>query len=211
MEVSAGLDYQRMEKALQALLGDQAAVSCCSTNGDVSSLAPVERSAISGAITRRQKEFAAGRTAAREAMRRLGKMAASIPMEGDRSPCWPTDLVGSISHSHEACVAVVAIKSRWKSVGVDLEPDQDLPRELWSLIGLPTELRRVSALPEAIQARWMMRIFSAKEAYYKWIFPQMPRALEFHDAEILNLLLIFLDRINVTLIWVWFSNKVLNI
>lgn len=30
----------------------------------------------------------------------------------------------------------------------------------------------------------MMRVFSAKEAYFKWIFPQTLCLLEFHDAEI---------------------------
>jgi len=184
MAASTAVDYQRMEEGLQALLGHHAAVSCCSTDGDVSTLAPIERSAIAGAISRRQKEFAAGRTAAREAMRRLGRWPVSIPMQDDRSPLWPADLVGSISHSHTTCVSVVAIKSHWKAVGVDVEPDQDLPRELWSLIGRQNELRRVSALPEAIRARWMMRLFSAKEAFYKWMYPQTLRVLEFHDVEV---------------------------
>lgn len=180
----AAMDYQRMEEVLQPLLGHQAAVTCCSVDGDVSTLAPIERMAIKGAITRRQKEFAAGRAAARKAMLRLGRSAVPIPMQDDRSPQWPADLVGSISHSHAACVSVVAIKSRWKAVGVDVEPDQDLPRELWDLIGLPSELRRASDLPTTLQARWMMRVFSAKEAYFKWIFPQTLCLLEFHDAEI---------------------------
>jgi enterobactin synthetase component D len=180
----AGVDYQRMENGLQAVLGQHAAVSCCSTDGDVSSLTPIERSAIAGAIHRRQKEFSAGRAAAREAMRRLGRSASSIPMQHDRSPCWPADLVGSISHSSTTCISVVAIKSHWKSVGVDVEPDQDLPHDLWSLIGHPNELRRASAVPEAIRGRWMMRIFSAKEAYYKWVYPQTQQVLEFLDVDI---------------------------
>jgi len=79
---------------------------------------------------------------------------------------------------------VVALKSHWNAVGVDVEPDQDLPCELWSLIGLPNELRLVSALPKAIQARWMMRLFSAKEAFYKWMYPQTLRVLEFLDVEV---------------------------
>ncbi len=185
MEASVGLDYQSMEAALQPLLGQHAAVTCCSVDGDVSTLAPVERMAIAGAIPRRQKEFAAGRAAARKAMLRLGKAAVPIPMQDDRSPQWPADLVGSISHTHAACVSIVATRSRWQAVGVDVEPDQDLPRELWGLIGLPSELRRASALPTALQARWMKRVFSAKEAYYKCVFPQVLRTLDFHDAEII--------------------------
>lgn len=184
MEDSADVDYQRMEERLQALLGQHAAVSCCSTDGDVSTLAPIERSAVAGAIHRRQKEFSAGRAAAREAMRRLGRTTASVPMQDDRSPRWPTDLVGSISHSHATCISIVAAKSHWQSVGVDVEPDQDLPHELWGLIGHPNELRQASVLPDAVRGRWMMRIFSAKEAYYKWVYPQTRQMLEFLDVEI---------------------------
>jgi enterobactin synthetase component D len=184
MEACVGVDYQRMEEVLQPLLGQHAAVTCCSTDGELSMLEPIERMAIQGAIPRRQKEFAAGRAAARKAMLRLGRSAVAIPMKDDRSPQWPADLVGSISHSHAACVSVVAIKTRWKAVGVDVEPDQDLPRELWSLIGLPSELRRAAALPQDLQARWMMRVFCAKEAYYKYMFPQLMRVLDFHEAEI---------------------------
>lgn len=178
------MDYQRLEAGLQAHLGHHAAVACRSTDGDVSTLAPMERPAIARAIAHRQKEFAAGRSAAREAMQRLGRSATSIPVRDDRSPQWPADLVGSISHSRETCISVVALKSHWNAVGVDVEPDNDLPRELWSLIGLPNEIRRASALSEAVQARWMKRIFSAKEAYYKWAYPQALLMLDFHDAEI---------------------------
>ena len=167
------------------MLGRHAAVACRSTDGDVNSLAPIERHAVSRAIPLRQKEFAAGRTAARDAMKRLGRPAATVPVQDDRSPRWPEDLVGSISHSRATCVAVVALKLHWLSVGVDVEPDNDLPRELWPMIGLPNEIQRASALPEAVQARWMMRIFSAKEAYYKWRYPQTQRILEFHDVEII--------------------------
>lgn len=184
MATSAVVNHQRLEAGLQALLGHHAAVSCCATDGDVSTLAPIERSAIAGAITRRQKEFAAGRAAAREAMLRLGRSASAIPAQVDRSPHWPADLVGSISHSHATCISVVAAKSHWKAVGVDVEPDQALSRDLWSLIGRPNELKRSSALPEAIRARWMMRIFCAKEAYYKCVYPQTLHVLEFHDVEI---------------------------
>lgn len=178
------MDYQRLEAGLQAHLGRHAAVACRSTDGDISTLAPMERPAIARAIAHRRKEFAAGRSAAREAMQRLGRSATSIPVRDDRSPQWPADLVGSISHSRETCISVVALKSHWNAVGVDVEPDNDLPRELWSLIGLPNEIRRASALSEAVQARWMKRIFSAKEAYYKWAYPQTLRMLDFHDVEI---------------------------
>ena len=178
------MDYRRLEATLQAQLGPHAAVACCSADGDVSTLAPEEYPAVARAIAQRRKEFAAGRTAARNALQRLGRPAVPIPVQPDRSPKWPEGIIGSISHAGATCVSVVALKPHWNAVGIDVESDTGLPRELWDSICIPNEIQRASTLPETVQARWMMRIFSAKEAYYKWVYPQTRRILEFHDVEI---------------------------
>ncbi|MGM9427155.1 4'-phosphopantetheinyl transferase family protein [Hydrogenophaga sp. MI9] len=174
-----------MESTLQALLGHHAAAVCCSTaDGDPAMLTPEEYAAVSGAIAHRQKEFAAGRSAARHAMRRLGRPGVTLPADPDRSPRWPPDLVGSISHSKTTCIAIVALREHRQSVGVDVEPDRDLPRDLWDLICRPDELQRLADLPEAERARWVTRVFCAKEAYYKWVYPQIRALLDFQDVAI---------------------------
>ena len=172
-----------MESTLQTLLGNHAVAVCCSTvDGDPTMLTPGEYAAVSRAVAHRQKEFAAGRSAAREAMRRLGRPAVPVPADPDRSPRWPPGLVGSISHSRSTCIAIVALREHCRSVGVDVEPDRDLPRDLWDLICRPDELLRVAELPEAIRARWVTRVFCAKEAYYKWVYPQIRALLDFQDV-----------------------------
>lgn len=170
---------------MQAILGRHAAAVCCSTTeGDPTMLTPDEYAAVSGAIARRQREFAAGRLAARHAMRRLGRPGVPLLADPDRSPRWPQDLVGSISHSQTTCIAIVALREHCQSVGVDVEPDRDLPRDLWDLICRPDELQRVAELPEAVRARWVTRVFCAKEAYYKWVYPQIRSLLDFQDVAI---------------------------
>lgn len=184
MTSSASVNHERLEEGLQSLLGRHAAAICRTTNGDLKTLTPVERLSIERAIAIRQNEFAAGRAAAREAMHRLGRPPVAIRMQDDRSPLWPADLVGSISHCRKTCISVVALKPHWHAVGVDVEEDRDLSPELWNSICVSNELLRAEALPEDVRARWIMRIFSAKEAYYKWIYPQMPRLFDFHEVEI---------------------------
>lgn len=179
------VDFRQLEAALRASLGPDAAVSCRSTaDGDMSRLAPCEYPAISGAIEQRKKEFAAGRLAARDAMRRLGRPEAPIPANHDRSPQWPMDLVGSISHTKKVCLAVVALRTRWHSVGVDVEPDSSLPSDIWSMICLPQELQRINEFPENERGRWVARVFTAKEAYYKWVYPTVRTLLDFHEVAI---------------------------
>lgn len=174
-----------MEGTLQALLGHHAAAACCCpTEGDPATLAPAEYGAVASAVAKRQKEFAAGRTAARRAMHRLGHPAAPVVAAPDRSPCWPAGLVGSITHCQTTCIAVVALHEHSSSVGVDVEPDQGLSDGLWELVCRPEELRQLARWPEAVRARWVTRLFCAKEAYYKWVFPRIRSLLDFQDVAI---------------------------
>lgn len=176
---------EQLELRLRALAGLHAAVACrCTDSGDVRALAPEERAAVRRAVASRQTEFAAGRQAARDAMRRLGLPAMPVPVNPDRSPLWPVGLVGSISHCRDACVAVVAHGERCLSVGVDVEPDQGIPSDLWPTICTPAELHRLSGMPEAERAGWVTRVFCAKEAYYKWVYPRIQCLLDFQDVEI---------------------------
>ncbi|MEZ5664489.1 MAG: 4'-phosphopantetheinyl transferase superfamily protein [Burkholderiaceae bacterium] len=181
----APVDHRRLECELQDWLGTRAKAACRSTeDGDLSRLEPTERAVVRGAIERRQREFAAGRSAARDAMRRLGWPGAPIPAHPDRSPCWPNGLVGSISHCRTSCVAVVADRRHWTSVGVDVEIDQDLSPDLWSSICTSDELLQAGELPAPMRARWVTRLFCAKETYYKWVYPHIRTLLDFQDVAI---------------------------
>jgi len=174
-----------MESTLQALLGSHAAAACCCTSdGDPALLTREEYVAVSGAISQRQKEFAAGRSAARRAMRQMGRPGVPVLADRDRSPRWPPDLVGSITHCRTTCIAVLALRERWHSIGVDVEPDRDLPRELWDLICRPEEMKRAAEMHEPARARWVTRVFCAKEAYYKWAYPQIRTMMDFHEVTI---------------------------
>ena len=182
MPAISSIDFLDMEQVLQPLLGGDAAIVCCSVTGDPEGLAPVERDAVSAAIPRRKREFAAGRSAARDAMRRLGLPALPVPAGPDRSPIWPSQVVGSISHCQTVCMAVAARSNRWSSVGLDAEDDHGVSPELWPTICRPEELQRAYDLPVEARARWVTRVFSAKEAFYKWSYPQSRTMMEFQDV-----------------------------
>lgn len=185
MTGAAMVDHVRLERTVQALIGPHAAVACRSiTDGDPAELPPAELEAVRRAVTQRQQEFAAGRWAARDAMRRLGHPALAVPANADRSPCWPAGLVGSISHCRSTCLAVLARSDECASVGVDVEPDRGLPEDLWSTICTPEELRQLADMPEPMRSRWVTRVFSAKEAYYKWVYPRIRTLLDFQDVTI---------------------------
>ena len=70
----------------------------------------------------RAKSFLMGRAAARQALKEAGDNSNSpILRNKDKSPMWPDGYIGSISHSGEHAIALVAKASDYRSIGVDIE------------------------------------------------------------------------------------------
>ena len=131
--------------------------------GDHPPLHPVEEAAVLRAVSGRRAEFAAGRTAARDALAQMGLPGVSIPMAEDRAPVWPIGTVGSISHTGTACIAITGDSNDYAGVGVDLEDEGDLDITLRREIGTDKELALIDDNPGIAATR----LFSLKEAAYK--------------------------------------------
>lgn len=132
---------------------------------EVHTLLPGE--ALPGAAPVRLREFAAGRHAARAALRDLGLPLTPIPMAEDRSPLWPDGVAGSITHTRRACLAIAAPADALVGLGIDLEDDLPLAPDLWDIVLSPEDQRDLDAMPAAARGPAAMAVFSAKEAAYK--------------------------------------------
>jgi len=126
-----------------------------------------------GAVPARLAEFARGRSAARAAMRGLGLAHVSLPMNPDRSPLWPPELTGSISHCAGACFAIAGLRSEFAGLGLDLEPTKPVGPDLWPVILRPEE-RDIDPLT----------VFVAKEAAYKAQYPITGVLFDFHALSV---------------------------
>lgn len=165
-------------------LGPSIGVACRDVNGDPALLWSVERTTIQHAVPRRQREFAAGRAAARVAMEQVSSPPAPLHVGQDRAPVWPAGLVGSIAHSSRVCVAVAAWRNAVCSIGIDIEDDAPLEPNLWPIICTPEEIAGLHTLPEKQRGHRVTQIFCAKEAYYKWQYPLTGFLLEFTDVQV---------------------------
>lgn len=177
--------FGRIRELLGMALGPRVGVACTGVDGDPQTLYPEERAAIARAVARRQREFAAGRTAARDAMRRIGWTACAVPSGTDRAPLWPAGLSGSISHTRRLCVAAVAQRHEVGTIGIDVEEQAPIDPMLWDSICTPDELRQLQRLPEEERGHGVTRLFSAKEAFYKWQYPLSGLMLDFQEVEVL--------------------------
>ena len=176
--------HLKLEIELRSQLGPDVAIVCTGVDGDPKDLWPEEFVAVAGAIPRRQREFAAGRAAARAAMRLLQRSDNPVPLLPDRSPGWPEDLVGSIAHTTDVCVAVLGARDQWESIGIDIEPETGIEESLWDTICNPHEKLELLEQTHAMRASHAKRIFVAKEAFYKWYYPQKKKMLDFHSVTV---------------------------
>ena len=165
----------RAASALRALFDAPvaAAVRPCADGGGPLGDGPfeAERRHVAGAVPKRRAEFAAVRACARDALAELGGPRVALVPNPDRSPRWPAGFVGSLTHSSTSCAAVVARASDALSLGLDLEVDAPLDEALFATVCAPRERRALDAMARGRAARFAVRLFSAKEAFYKCQYP----------------------------------------
>jgi 4'-phosphopantetheinyl transferase EntD len=152
--------------------------------GDPAVLYPSEAVAVARSASKRGREFAAGRAAARIALERLGEAPVAIPVGADRAPQWPEGVVGSISHSDGCSLAAVARARDFRGLGVDVEPWTPLASRLLSKILTDTEAAHLRSLGGHELLGWAKIAFSAKESLYKCYQPLARSFLGFHDVDL---------------------------
>ena len=146
---------------------------------------PEEEPLIARSVAKRRNEFVTVRYCARLALGQLGVPPVPI-LKGEKGePCWPDGVVGSLTHCEGYRGAAVAPLGRVRSVGIDAEPHDVLPKGVLDAISLPGERQEISALASARpHLHWDRILFCAKEATYKAWFPVTRRWLGFEDAHI---------------------------
>jgi 4'-phosphopantetheinyl transferase EntD len=143
-------------------------------------LRPDEAHFVADAVDTRRREFAVGRSLAREALRSIGASAGPIGVGAHREPLWPAGVVGSITHCDGYIAAAVAFRDDVRSLGVDAEPALPLPADVVALVASPDEFARLDGIGPAAERV----LFSAKESIYKAWFPLTGRWLGFEDCDL---------------------------
>jgi 4'-phosphopantetheinyl transferase EntD len=138
-----------------------------------------EAESFANSIAKVRRLSGAARIVARNLLQELGVSPCSFPKDGRGAPIFPPGVVGSLAHSDDIAVAAVALDTNGLSIGVDIEPDVDLPDGLIEMVATPNELRRYHG--EILRSRLL---FVAKEAVYKATFPLDRQFLDFLDVEI---------------------------
>lgn len=141
---------------------------------------------LDSAVVKRRAEYLAARYAAQRVLRSWGCVATpgSAP---DRSPVWPSGWRGSLSHSQEWALAVVAPEASRLTPGVDIEflAPETIQRTA-HLFTTPKERECLAASPFD-EASALLMTFSAKESLYKALYPDVGRVLDFDAARVCHI------------------------
>jgi 4'-phosphopantetheinyl transferase EntD len=174
----------QLPPGLRELLPTYVAVGVMQVAELADSLPAGEAALIERAVPKRRREFATGRVLARALLGELGISTDAIGQREDRTPLWPAGVVGSISHCHDlSLVAVGRIADGIRSLGVDVEPAEPLPINVRNDVASAAELAFANSGAIAADLA-LRRLFSAKEAAYKCIYPAVRQILEFHDLSV---------------------------
>lgn len=138
------------------------------------------------AVSKRQTEFLAGRICAYEALRRVTGVPGIPTTAEDRSPCWPSGIVGSITHGAGWAAVVVARSDQWRGLGLDVEKMLPVARadRLAAEILTPRELEGYAGLDDAQRAMRVTLTFSIKESLFKALYPLVKTRFYFQEAEL---------------------------
>lgn len=148
-------------------------------------LSEPEQALVSNAIASRRAEFSSTRKLAHQMLERLGFPKAPLLINPDRSPAWPKEVLGSLSHSRAHCaVALCDKKSEILGVGIDIEDQRPIKTKMFAEILTPQELERLQRFtPEERHSEFVLRAFTVKEALYKAMHPIGNEGLGFHAME----------------------------
>ena len=147
--------------------------------GDEAALVPEEALAFDRSVVAVRRASGAARMVARNLLKHLGYPECPIKRGRAGAPIWPEGIVGSLAHDSDYAVAAICRAEDFRALGIDVEPAELLPPELVDLVATPRERAHLDA--DGFGGR---RLFVAKEAVYKAVYPLDEMFLDHHDVEI---------------------------
>lgn len=147
-------------------------------------LLPGESEIAAGYGSKRLTDFCTGRYCLRSCTNIFG-FSGEILIGERGMPVLPPGIVGTVSHSKVLSGAVAASANDFQSVGLDIESNGRINRDMWHLLFNDEESGFLNTLSSEDQVLTATKYFSAKEAFYKMQFPITGTYLDFHDVEML--------------------------
>ncbi|EBL5307010.1 4'-phosphopantetheinyl transferase superfamily protein [Salmonella enterica subsp. enterica serovar Newport] len=138
------------------------------------------------AVAKRRSEYLCGRISAQTLLNEK-QIYAQVIQSTEGAPIWPKEWLGSISHTEHCAIAVIAPKNKQCILGIDIENFN--PEALDEIAGtIVQESEQKHLAKNEIDYNIALHIaFSAKESFYKALFPQVKKFFGFESAIITDI------------------------
>ncbi|AOM42871.1 4'-phosphopantetheinyl transferase [Xenorhabdus hominickii] len=143
---------------------------------------------LQNAVNKRRAEYLAARYCTQQILHALGYPDFQVTNAQDRSPIWPDNICGSISHSANCAIAFAASSDHYRIIGIDIE--QEIKSETIESVATSvindTEKTLLTACALPFEQAFTLA-FSIKETLFKALHPHVKRFFDFHAAEITSI------------------------
>ncbi|MDC9597716.1 4'-phosphopantetheinyl transferase family protein [Xenorhabdus anantnagensis] len=143
---------------------------------------------LQNAVNKRRAEYLAARYCTQQVLNNLGYSGFQVTNAQDRSPIWPNNICGSISHSTNCAIAFAASCDKYQMIGIDIEQEikSETIESVSSSIINANEVALLAACPLPFEQAFTLA-FSIKESLFKALYPHVKRFFDFHAAEITSI------------------------
>jgi 4'-phosphopantetheinyl transferase EntD len=147
---------------------------------DAAYLTAGEAAQLVGSVNSVRQASGAARAIARDLLAEAGcRGSVELIPQRPNGPCWPPSFLGSISHDAEFAAAAVAPRDALRGLGIDIEPAEPLPSDIYKLV--VTQNEDIMIASDLLAARLL---FVIKEAVYKATHPLDHIFLDHHDVDV---------------------------
>jgi 4'-phosphopantetheinyl transferase EntD len=134
---------------------------------------------------KRQQEFLLGRFSAKMNFKKNYQYdLADLDFGIDRNPIWPNNFVGSISHSKSYAISAIGLKKELNYLGIDVESISRVNDSIAQKILIDRDIKQIDGFD--LDELYTL-IFSAKESFYKALFPKYGKYFGFENAFVNNI------------------------
>ncbi|MEM8843882.1 MAG: 4'-phosphopantetheinyl transferase superfamily protein [Pseudomonadota bacterium] len=144
-------------------------------------------SLLENAVNKRHSEYISGRLCAREALMKLTGSTLTPDMASDRSPLWPQGVCGSISHSHNVVITIVANNTDYLTLGIDIEKvmTEKTAKEIYQQFMESSEegcYEDMYTFAEKVTIQ-----FTIKEAIFKALYPLINKRFYYEAVRLISI------------------------
>ncbi len=140
------------------------------------------------AVFKRKLHYFLGRACVAQALEQLGHPRVQIETNPDRSPKWPSGILGAVTHTDRLVMTAVTASTHFLGIGIDSEEmSRTTPIEEIAKTFADEHEKQLIHHANLPLKTWLFLIFSAKESLFKALYPIKGEYFGFESARVVSI------------------------